>query len=108
MLFRSARAGIPMLPVTHGEPETRRQILLYSCVLVPVTMTLPLLGLLGAIYTVGAGLLGALFLVSALRLKRSGAIADAVRLFRYSILYLFVLFLMMSMDALAMAGRATS
>jgi len=93
------RAGIPMLPVTHGEPETRRQILLYSFVLVPVTLSLPLLGLTGPVYGVGAALLGALFLASALRLKRTGAVPDAVRLFRFSILYLFLLYVLMTVDA---------
>ncbi len=93
------RAGIPMLPVTHGEPETRRQILLYSCVLVPVTLSLPLLGVTGAVYGVGAAILGALFLASALRLQRTGAVPDAVRLFRFSILYLFLLYVLMTIDA---------
>jgi protoheme IX farnesyltransferase len=94
-----ARAGIPMLPVTHGEPETRRQILLYTAVLVPVTLSLPFLGLTGAIYGVGAALLGALFLAGALRLRRTAAIPDAVRLFRFSILYLFLLYVLMTVDA---------
>ena len=100
------RAGIPMLPVTHGEPETRRQILLYSLVLAASTMVVAPLAGLGILYTVSAALLGALFVAGAVRLYRSPSVANAQGLFRYSIAYLFVLFLMMSMDALAMAGRA--
>jgi protoheme IX farnesyltransferase len=94
-----ARAGIPMLPVTHGEPETRRQIVLYSIALVPVTLALAPLGAVGPLYTVPAAVLGALFLMRAVRLERSAAIADAVRLFRYSIFYLFVLFVLLTLDA---------
>ncbi|MFI5370132.1 MAG: heme o synthase [Candidatus Eisenbacteria bacterium] len=93
------RAGIPMLPVTHGEPETRRQILLYACVLVPVTLSLTVLGVSGPIYGIGAAALGALFLASTLRLRRSGAVPDAVRTFRFSILYLFLLYVLMTVDA---------
>ena len=93
------RANIPMLPVTHGEPETRRQIVLYTLILVPVTLSLPLLGVAGPLYGVGAALLGAGFLTLALRLQRSGTIPHAVQLFRYSILYLFLLFVLMGVDA---------
>ena len=93
------RANIPMLPVTHGEPETRRQIVLYTLILVPVTLSLPLLGVAGPLYGVGAALLGAVFLTLALRLQRSGTIPHAVQLFRYSILYLFLLFVLMGVDA---------
>ena len=92
------RAGLPMLPVTHGEPETRRQILLYSLVLVPVTLAVAPLAGLGPLYWVPAALLGALFIAGAEHLRRSPDTAKAVRLFRYSILYLFVLFLMMTVD----------
>ncbi len=93
------RAGIPMLPVTHGEPETRRQILLYSCVLVPVTIAVGPMAGLGLLYMISAALLGIVFLLGAVRLYRRPSIPAAVQLFRYSILYLFVLFLVMSVDA---------
>jgi protoheme IX farnesyltransferase len=66
----------------------------------------PLAGL-GLLYTASAALLGALFVAGALRLYLRPGVPNAQRLFRYSILYLFVLFLMMSMDALAVAGRAS-
>jgi protoheme IX farnesyltransferase len=95
-----AIAGIPMLPVTHGAAETRRQILIYTLVLVPVTLALVPLGVAGPVYWVPAALLGALFIRYALRLHRSGEIAHAVHLFRFSILYLFTLFLSLTADAL--------
>ena len=94
-----ARAGIPMLPVTHGEPETRRQILGYSLVLVPVTLAVGPLAGLSLVYLVPAALLGALFLAMAIRLQRRPSTAHAMQLFRFSILYLFALFLMMTVDA---------
>ncbi len=102
------RAGLPMLPVTHGEPETRRQILLYSLVLVASTLVVAPLSGLGALYIVSAALLGGIFILGALRLYRNPGTANAQGLFRYSIAYLFVLFLMMSLDALATAVRAAT
>jgi len=93
------RAGLPMLPVSHGEPETRRQILLYSLVLVPVTLGLWPLGFAGPVYTVPAAVLGGAFIYYAARLKRSGDTNHAIRLFRYSIAYLFLLYLLLTADA---------
>lgn len=100
------RAGIPMLPVTHGEPETRRQILLYSCVLVPVTIAVGPFAGLGLLYMSAAAVLGIIFLIGAVRLYRQPSTPAAVHLFRYSILYLFVLFLVMSVDAWMRLGSA--
>ncbi len=98
------RAGLPMLPVTHGEAETRRQILLYTLVLVASTMVVAPLAGLGLIYTVSAAVLGAIFVAGAVRLYRQPGTPAAQSLFRYSIIYLFVLFLMMSLDAMATAS----
>jgi protoheme IX farnesyltransferase len=98
------RAGIPMLPVTHGEPETRRQILIYAVVLVPATLALVPLGAAGAAYAVPAAVLGAVFIAQAAALRRSASTPDAVRLFRFSILYLFLLFLALIVDAVLRAG----
>jgi len=101
-----ARAGIPMLPVTHGEPETRRQILAYAVVLVLATLLVgPLTGL-GPLYGVVAAVLGAIFVAGAIRLFRHHETRHAVRLFRYSIAYLFVLFLVMTADVLLRARGA--
>ena len=95
------RAKLPMLPVTHGEEETRRQIALYALALVPVTLALAPLGVAGPIYWVPALLLGVLFIYFALQLQRSREVSHAMRLFRYSILYLFLLFVLMTVDAAA-------
>jgi len=94
-----ARAKLPMLPVTHGEPETRRQILLYSLALVPTTLALLPLGAAGPLYGVPAAVLGVAFVAQAERLRRSASSAHAIALFRFSILYLFLLFLLLLADA---------
>jgi len=90
------RAGVPMLPVTHGADETRRQILIYSLILAPLGMTPAVLGFGGLLYTVIASILGAFFVVFAVDCYRirEGEAADraAKHLFAYSVLYLFVLF----------------
>src|SRR5262249_50823535 len=93
------RAGLPMLPVTHGEEDTRRQIALYALALAPVTLALAPLGLAGLVYWVLALALGALFVHFAMALQRSASPPHAVRLFRFSILYLFLLFVLMTVDA---------
>ena len=89
-----ARAGVPMLPVVAGRAETTRQILIYSFVLVPVSMLPCALGCAGTLYGVTAGVCGTFFVVLALRLSRSSEVdrRPADRLFAFSIVYLFVLF----------------
>jgi protoheme IX farnesyltransferase len=94
-----ARAGLPMLPVTHGEPETRRQILIYSVLLVLVALAVGPLAGLGWLYFGAAALLGAWFVREAILLHQTPTTPRAIGLFRYSILYLFVLFLVMTLDA---------
>ena len=90
------RVGVPMLPVVAGPPETRRQIWLYSLVLVPLAMLPWAIGLGGITYAVGSAVLGAMFLYLAWRVRKitEGREADAAakRLFAFSILYLFLLF----------------
>ena len=93
-----AKAGVPMLPVSRGDRETRRQIVLYSIVLVAFTLGAGLW--LGALYTVAAALLGCWFLVLAWKLSRTGARADAAVLFHYSLAYLALLFAAAALDPL--------
>jgi protoheme IX farnesyltransferase len=95
-----ARAGVPMLPVTHGEPETRRQIWIYSLVLVPVTLALGPMGEAGPLYWIPAALMGAAFIHLARRLRRSASVPDAVQMFRFSIAYLFLIFVFLTLDAI--------
>jgi protoheme IX farnesyltransferase len=90
------RAGVPMLPVVAGEDETRKQIVIYAALLVPVGLAPTLVGLAGGLYGMIAIGLGAVFLALALAIYRTreGRAADhaARRLFTFSILYLFALF----------------
>jgi len=94
------RAGIPMLPVSHGEPHTRRSILLYTLLLIPITLLLSIVGPLGWIYLIAASLLGALFLGFAYRMYREGNNRLAWRLFKYSNYYLALLLAVMVLDAI--------
>lgn len=101
-LYRSGdyeKAGVPMMPVVSGERETRRQIVLYSLLLVPVTLLPGFLGFAGALYMGSAALLGAVFLGLAFRLgfTPEGPAQERVakHLFAYSILYLFLIFTML-------------
>jgi heme o synthase len=89
-----ARAGVPMLPVVAGRAETTRQILVYSVLLLPISILPWALGFAGIIYGTAAIACGAILVALALQLCRSGAAnrRAAHRLFAFSILYLFVLF----------------
>ena len=90
------RAGVPMLPVVAGKDETRRQILIYSLLLVPIAMAPAFIGLGGRAYLAASAVLGAVFVALAFDVwrVRDGRAADgaAMRLFTFSILYLFLLF----------------
>jgi protoheme IX farnesyltransferase len=92
------KVNVPMLPVVRGERETSRQIVLYSMVLLAVTVSPAALGLFGFIYLATAILMGGLLVALALRLYRSQERIWALRLFRYSNLYLAVLFLGLVLD----------
>jgi protoheme IX farnesyltransferase len=89
-----ARAGIPMLPVVAGRTATTRQILIYSILLVPISVLPSVLGFAGVIYGATAVICGAIFVALAWRLHRSMATnrVAANRLFAFSIFYLFALF----------------
>jgi protoheme IX farnesyltransferase len=98
-LYRSRdyeRAGVPMLPVVAGADATRRQIVIYSAVLVPTALAPSFMGFGGPFYTLAAIGLGAVLLALALNVYRvrEGRAADgaAKQLFAFSILYLFGLF----------------
>ena len=93
------RVGVPMMPVVHGEKETRRQIVLYTLLLTALTLLPVAFGFFGAIYGVVAALLGAAFIVLALRLQRRADRASALRSYLFSLGYLAVLFAAMVIDA---------
>jgi protoheme IX farnesyltransferase len=94
-----ARAGVPMLPVAKGDRETARQIILYTAVLIAVTLAPVGFGVFGVVYGVSAAVLGAAFAWYALELRRTMERTAAVRLFHYSLLYLALLFVAMAVDA---------
>jgi protoheme IX farnesyltransferase len=87
-----ARAGIPMFPVVHGESETKWQILLYTMLMIAISLLLPPLGLAGPLYLGLALLLNGIFLRDAYRLYREPGITSAWKLYKYSLLYLALLF----------------
>jgi heme o synthase len=106
-LFREgdyAAAGIPMLPNVVGRDETRKQILIYTLVLLPITFLPALLGVTGIVYVGGAALLSAMFLYYAVKVYRlrQGEAADKAckKLFGFSILWLFLVFALIPIERL--------
>jgi protoheme IX farnesyltransferase len=108
-----ARAKVPMLPVTHGAKETRRQVMVYTVALVPVTLAPWLVGFSGLAYAAVAALLGAGFLFHAWRVLREpqdkagrslANDAAARATFKYSLYYLFALFGALAVDRMVLAG----
>ena len=100
-----AAAGVPMLPVVKGIPETTRQIGLYTILMVAISLILWPVGRMGLIYLGAAVGLGAVFLWQAYALWRQGASEEgstrgAIALYKYSISYLSLLFLAVAVDAL--------
>src|ERR1700724_2866904 len=89
-----ARAGVPMLPVVAGRAETKRQILFYSVLLVPISLIPWVLGFAGFIYGVVAAMLGATMILFSWQVRRSSDAErrPARRLFVFSMLYLVLLF----------------
>jgi heme o synthase len=104
-----SRAGIPMLPVVAGTTATKRQILIYCVLLVPISILPWALGFAGAIYGATAGMSGATIILLAIQLYRSDGTEKrpAPRLFAFSILYLFVLFAALLADAAVIHSRPT-
>ena len=96
-----ARAHVPMLPVVAGEDETRRQIVIYSVLLVASSLLLLWFGQMGWVYGGTAAAMGAVFIALALRVRRERTPKAAVRLFGYSMIYLALLFAAMVADRFA-------
>jgi protoheme IX farnesyltransferase len=94
-----ARAGIPMLPVVRGEARTKYEMLVYTLILLPLTILPSFFGALGPFYGVAAALLGARLLWYCIRLLRErGTTPLAWSMYRYSLLYLALLFAAMGVD----------
>jgi len=92
------RAGLPMLPVTHGSLATRRHMLAYALLLLVATLLPYPFGFVGDLYLGAASALGTVFVVLAWRLLRDYSDERSRRLFRFSILYLSLLFLALLVD----------
>jgi protoheme IX farnesyltransferase len=104
-----AAAGVPMLPVVRGIPETTRQIGLYAVLMVLISLVLWVVGRMGLVYLVAAVALGAVFLWQAYRLwqqgsSEEGSTAGAIRLYKYSISYLTLLFAAVAVDAVLLGA----
>ena len=93
-----AKAGVPMLPVTHGKAYTRLQVLLYTLILFAVSLLPFVIRMSGWLYLAAALALGAVFLAHAWRIYRAYSDALAQKTFRYSIVYLALLFAALLVD----------
>ncbi len=94
-----ARVGVPMMPVVRGEGETRQLIVLYTVLLVALTLMPVVFGYFGAIYGVIALALGTVFVWLSLRLWREAERRAALRTYLFSLAYLALLFCAMVLDA---------
>ena len=106
-LFRNddyMRANVPMMPVVAGEAETRRQILIYAILLAPLALAPALVGMTSMVYGIVVAALGINFIRLSWVLYRRPDDAAAKRLFAFSILYLFLLFLGLVIDRLLVSG----
>ena len=102
-------AKVPMLPVVKGVPETARQIALYTLLLVAISLVFFAVARMGAIYLVAAVVLGAIFLWRAYLLLREsgspeGSLTQSIRLYKYSISYLTLLFAAVAVDSLVLGA----
>ena len=110
-LFRNGdytRAGVPMMPVVAGSEATKRQILVYTLALLPVAAAPYVVGTGGLAYLIGSSVLGALFVLCAVRVLRADNDnhKPAKQMFGFSILYLFLLFALLLGEHLIAGGGA--
>jgi protoheme IX farnesyltransferase len=93
------KAGVPMAPLVWGERETMRQMLAYAVILVAITVLPVTFGAFGILYLASAGILGALFIGGIIRMMRAAEwTAPAWWVYKYSLLYLALLFVAMAAD----------
>jgi len=95
-----AAAGIPMLPVVRGNDMTVRQIAGYAMITVALTLSLILTGWVGLIYAISAAVLGTMFVLQALALRRDPTPKRSIRFFGFSNVYLMLVFVAVAVDAL--------
>ena len=101
-------AGVPMMPNVHGVPETKRQMMLYTLMLIPLTLMPAMLGVTGIFYGLAALLLGARFLhLCWIILRQDGVTPTTMKLYKYSLSYLALLFVAMAVDRWIPLGYIT-
>ena len=101
-----ARAGVPMMPVVRGERRTKVEMLIYTLVLIPLTVMPSFFGALGPFYLVAALILGARLLWYCVQLLREPAVTPtAWRMYKFSLLYLALLFVAMGIDRALPSSR---
>lgn len=108
-LFRNGdytRAGVPMMPVVAGEAATKRQMLAYTLILLPVAAAPFFVGIAGPAYLAVSAILGLMFVGHAVRVLRATDDKPAKKMFGFSILYLFLLFAVMMAERLILGGWA--
>jgi len=98
------KAGVPMLPVVAGQRETKRQMLIYTVLLLPIALAPTLLGIAGWLYGAVAMVMGLAFVGAAVAVWRDETDRAPKRMFAFSIFYLFVLFALMIADRTAGFG----
>ena len=92
------RAKVPMLPVTHGEKHTKFQMMIYSIIMIPISISPYFLNISGTGYLIAASLLSAFFLYTNIRVLFDKTYKSAKLMFGYSVFYLFALFLALMID----------
>ncbi len=108
-LFRNGdytRAGVPMMPVVAGEAATKRQMLVYTLILLPVASAPSFVGIAGPVYLAVSAILGLMFVGYSVRVLRATDHKPAKKMFGFSILYLFLLFAVMMAERLILGGWA--
>lgn len=93
-----ARAGVPMMPVARGVQSTKQQMLIYTIILVPLSILPTVFGATGWVYGAGALILSGIFVMSAIRVRASDDLKPARAMFGFSVLYLFALLALMMVD----------
>ena len=92
------RANVPMLPVTHGEKHTKMQMMVYSILMLPISLAPYFLNISGMGYLIAAGLLSSFFIYTNVRVLFDSTYKSAKLMFGYSVFYLFALFLALMID----------
>jgi protoheme IX farnesyltransferase len=92
------RAKVPMLPVTHGERHTKIQMLIYTLIMLPVSLSPYFLGISGTFYLASAILLSSFFIYTSIKVLYDSTHKSAKLMFGYSVFYLFALFLALMID----------